>query len=171
MQFRFLFRGFQGVALVGLVSMTSCARVPEDQLRSDLERLVGKAVEITRFKRISEKKLGEFGGRGECFDGGVLAEFSIDVRARAGITLRNFRTEPDFDELIRQLEGGRTQVPPARLEILGAMFRLAEMSPPEWKSIAPGGTVSFEATFEYLQKCGQKELRFERALPGHKTSR
>ena len=143
-----------------------CARVPPEQVRSDLERLVAAGVNVTRLEKLTEKSLGEFGGRGDCYSGGALVTFVADVRAR--VLLRNFRTDPEFDAVIGQLEAGRLRVPPARLEQYGAMFRLAQMTPPNWKELPVGRSLSITPTFEYLQKCGRKELRFERALPGHK---
>ena len=147
-----------------VLSAGACARVSGDLVRKDLERLVGPAVEVVGLDLKGEQKLGRFGDRTECFSGGALVTLSAVVRAR--VRVRNFRTDPDFEKIIRRLESGDLRLSPEELERYGAMFRLAEMSAPSWKDLPPGGTLTLEPTFEYLQRCTERELRFERALGG-----
>ncbi len=147
-------------ALVG----GGCSPIGKDQVRSDMERLVGRAVEVRSLEIAEHRRLGKFGGRTECFADGALVTFTADLRARLAVS--NFRTVPEFEATIQNLEAGKIRANPEELEQMAAMFRLAEMTPPSWKKLEVGQSFQVRPTFEYLQRCGQKEFAFSRALPG-----
>lgn len=133
----------------------------------DFERLVGAAVEILSFELGTEQVLKESARVRECFDGFIQVELHSEVRAK--ILIQNFRTDPEFDAYIRTLESGKATASPPRLEELGAMFRLAEMTVPDWQRIEARTQRPVRAVFEYIKPCQQEGYRFERIVPGQKA--